>query len=139
MRTPAPENREERQVLEAALKRIRDEWKFPKSFGLVDLLKKWQAFVAEVETGYSSSIYDYTHDLSMRDLLENLKGQVPPRLQLELSEYIAPWDKRFSAATRPVAKPIDIPTESCHGEWWYRVPNIVGSEMGEYLLSEYRE
>jgi hypothetical protein len=34
------------------------------------LLRRWASFVRQVETGYDDTIYDYTNDLSVRDLLE---------------------------------------------------------------------
>jgi hypothetical protein len=64
------------------------------------LLKGWQKFVVKVEKGYDDSIYDYTNDLSGRDLLEELALQVPGSVVSKLMEVIQPWDARFVAATR---------------------------------------
>jgi hypothetical protein len=43
-----------------------------RSVSLQQLTADWDRFVSHVEEGYSDSIYEYTNDLSIRDLLEKL-------------------------------------------------------------------
>jgi hypothetical protein len=122
-------NQEEREALKAVLGEIGAEWGFAKSFGLSDLLRKWKRFVVETEEGYQLSICDFTHDLWMRDLLEQVKEAVPVRLRQELDAEIEPWDKRFLLATEPSVRPIE-PVDGAR-EWWFRIPRISGQELSE--------
>lgn len=134
MNPPSPRDRSEREALDSVMAGIRDEWGFARSFDLGDLLKKWQTFVAGVENGYQLSIHDYEHDLSMRDLIEEVKDAVPLRLRQEIEAAIAPLDDRLSQATWLSEKPIAPPVEEGAGEWWFRIPHIAGSELRKNLL-----
>lgn len=49
-------------------------WKEPPT--LESLVADWGKFVTEVEDGYDLTIYDYSNDLSIRDLLEELIQRV---------------------------------------------------------------
>ena len=101
------------------------------------LLSQWRRFVLAVEEGYQLTIYDYTNDLSTRDLLEKMVQQAPCGLLSRLKAQLAEWDRRFLAATRRVKRPL-LP--ALEGEpldwWWYRVPKKPGRELLEDLRQE---
>lgn len=134
MKFPKPQGVEERNVLDSVFKEIREEWGFAKSFGPSRLLEKWERFVKDVEEGYSLSIYDYTHELSMRDLLENVKERVPVRLRQEIEVALRPWDARFMQATQPSDRPIEPVVDEDAKEWWYRLPKHAGWDVERYLI-----
>ncbi len=58
-------------ALEGALQRLSRRAGYPMS--LQQLLQRWQHFVVRVEQGYADSIYEYTNELSVRDL-----GEISP-------------------------------------------------------------
>lgn len=136
MRFPKPKNKAEREALDSSFERIRSEWGFAPGFGPSKLLQHWQKFVQEVEEGYQLSIHDFTFDLSMRDLLEEIKEAVPLRFREEIETIIRPWDERFRLATQPSNKPIEAGIEEDAKEWWFRIPNRAGPEVERYLLAE---
>ncbi|MEO6196257.1 MAG: hypothetical protein ABIS20_24820 [Thermoanaerobaculia bacterium] len=107
---------------------------FAASFKPSRLLEKWRRFALEVEVGYQLSIEDYTHDLSMRDLLEEVKEAVPPRLRKEIDIVLQPWDERFFLATQPSTNPVDPGVEADAKDWWFRIPDRSGPEAQSYLL-----
>lgn len=107
--------------------------KFPIS--LEYLAERWTRFVAEVEQGYRATIYDYTNDLSVRDLWEDLLLRVPQPLRAKLLVMLTPWDDRFYEATRPVVKPLHTGAEAGR-HWWFRVPKNLSGDLEGDLQSE---
>lgn len=100
------------------------------------LVEGWQTFVVEVEKGYNASIYDYTNDLSGRDLLQELASQVPGSVVSKLMEVIQPWDTRFVAATREIQYPLRGSKTATSRFWLMRVPIILREELEGDLRSE---
>jgi len=134
MKFHKPQNRAEREALISVFERIREEWGFATSFKPSRLLEKWKRFVLEVEAGYRLSIHDYVHDLYMRDLLEEVKEAVPPRLREEIDVVLRPWDELFLLVTQPSINPIDTEVEEGARDWWFRIPCRSGPELQRYLL-----
>ena len=81
-------SRDEAQVLAAILAALSKHAHYPLS--LSQLLQRWSYFVAQVERGYEGSIYEYTNDLSTRDLLEEILLQVARSLHDRLSGAVRP-------------------------------------------------
>lgn len=133
MKTIKP-RRAERESIDKIFRPIREEWGFAPSFGLPELVRCWQMFVGENENGYQLSIYDYTHDLAMRDLLEQVRLQAPPRLAQELGMELDLLDERFRRASRPSSRPIAEPMEEPAGEWWFRIPNQAGKDIQSHIM-----
>ncbi len=104
---------------------------------LNELLEKWKRFVFEVEHGYKDSIYEYTNDLSVRDLLQEISLSVEANLRTRLLSVIEPWDQSFYAATREAKSPLrpNIPGKELP-TWWLRVPKELGDELKEDFRSE---
>ena len=75
---------------------------------LVQLIDEWAVFVSEVEGGYALTGYDYTNELSGRDLLEEVirYARLPLREKVELA--LAPLDARLQAVTRELMEPIRL-------------------------------
>jgi hypothetical protein len=91
----------------------------------VEYLNLWADFVSEVESGYTSSIDDYTNDLSVRNVLEQEIDAT--RLdKIELKAKLAELDHRFRRATTPdedgLIKKVFEPLE---GWWWSRLPRKI--------------
>jgi hypothetical protein len=136
MKFPIPQNNLEREALNSITAKIRKEWGFAESFGPAGIMEKWQKFVRQVEDGYQLSIHDFTHELSLRDTLEEIKNAVPSRLGQEIEATLRPWDERFYSATRFSSKPIDFAADEGLAEWWFRIPLRAGAAIEGYLLAE---
>ena len=95
------------------------------------LLRRWSAFVTQVERGYDESIYEYTNDLSVRDVLDRALNGAGPTLRAKLEGALAADDRRFEAATQESARPLGK-TES---RWWRRVPRRLVGELAEDLAA----
>ena len=92
----------------------------------LDLVRKWEAFVDEVERGYELTIYDYENDLDTRDTLERLAVAVPGDLAGRLREALAPADERFRQATRDFPQGL----RAAPAGWWYfRQPRKLTGEL----------
>jgi hypothetical protein len=95
------------------------------------MLGRWGDFVTRVERGYDDSIYEYTNDLSVRDLLERVVQGAGPGLRAKLAGALADGDRRFDAATEEAARPLGESREA----WWRRVPRRRTGELAEDLAS----
>jgi hypothetical protein len=120
-------SRDEARVLDAILTSLSERAKYPLS--LKYLLHKWEDFIAKVEKGYDGSIYEYTNDLSLRDVLEEILLKVPQSLHDKLLEGVHPWDDRFYGATRQVSRSLAPGVTKGVPPWWFRIPNKLGQEM----------
>ena len=92
--------------------------------------------MAQVERGYEGSIYEYTNDLSTRDLLEEILLQVARSLHDRLSGVVRPWNERFHAATRKSTRPLAPGVAKDAPAWWFRVPKHLSTELENDLRSE---
>lgn len=99
------------------------------------MLRRWSAFVTQVDRGYDDSIYEYTNDLSVRDRLERLVQGAGPALRAELERVLAEDDRRFAAATDDSARALGEFGETSPPWWWRRVPRRRVGELAEDLQS----
>ena len=97
------------------------------------LLRRWSAFVTQVERGYDDSIYEYTNDLSVRDRLERLAAGAGPGLRAKLEGALAADDRRFEAATEDAARPLGEFRDASPPWWWRRAPVRRVGELAEDL------
>lgn len=97
------------------------------------LLSRWAEFVAAVENTYKFSIYDYTNDIAVRDLLEEILGVSPELLRRKILVKIKGLDDRFVTATSPVTHP--LLGGGSRNWWWYRIPKEPGAELSGDLAS----
>ena len=103
---------------------------------LEGLIADWRRFVTELQTGYGASIYDYTNDVSVRDLLGELIASLSPTGADELEREIAAADDAYRAATRPSDRPLLPLAPDVHSWWWFRIPLRPGRELEADLVSE---
>jgi alpha-glucuronidase len=101
------------------------------------LLNTWDIFVTRVERGYTDDLYEFTNDLSTRDLLEDIVKSVSSVGRECLKEAITPVDMRFMRATYTITKPLlpGIKHDETSRPWWYRVPVRMSKELRSDLTS----
>ena len=100
---------------------------------LNDLFQKWTLFAQKVQRGYDDSIYEYSNDLSVRDLLEEIMTKGPPSLREKLASQIQTSDAQFLEATKPVQKS-PFSTRQRTPPWWEgRIPKKITGELKEDL------
>ncbi|MBI4422096.1 MAG: hypothetical protein HY554_00120 [Elusimicrobia bacterium] len=99
------------------------------------LLSQWRSFVAEVERGYSWTLYEYQNDLSVRDQIDEILKALPASMRHQLSAPLAEADRRFEDATAPCARPV-IRGERRLGAWYRRVPKRAVGELEDDLREE---
>jgi hypothetical protein len=99
------------------------------------LLRRWSTFVAQVEQGYSDSIYEYTNDLSTRDVLQEVLEAVDEPLRQKLTALVQPIDQRFEQTTREIGRPL-TGGKTPEGRWWLRIPQRLSGELEDDLRSE---
>ena len=96
------------------------------------LLKKWDCFVTRIEEGYRLTIDDYTNDLSIRDLLQEILEVIPNNT--ELKKWIGELDGRFIGGTKKVEFPLlPLMNRPKVGWWWFRIPLHPGDELKKDL------
>lgn len=98
---------------------------------LSEMLRGWESLVIAVERGYDDSIYEFTNDLSIRDLLAHLEQLAPAPLATKLEQVLTPLDVRFDAATKIAKRP--LAPSSAASWWWARVPRLQVGELAADL------
>jgi hypothetical protein len=93
------------------------------------LLERWENFVFKVEEGYNDSIYEYTNDLSVRDLLQVVVDNCPLTLRNKLIGILQARDERFQKATVKSDHSVLPDKVKSQAWWWFRVPVKPGSEL----------
>lgn len=89
-----------------------------------NLLERWTDFIRDVERGFDGTVDDYTNELSVRDIIEEVRQVVTPAGQAHLDRSLRPLDERFEQATSTVDKPLLPETAGrTPGPWWSRVPH----------------
>lgn len=101
--------------------------RFPVTLDL--LISSWEGLVKEVEEGHTSSVDEYTNDLTTRDLLEEVLRSLPEGPRQKVASLVRPLDERFTAATCPddehvLSRFFEVPD----GWWWSRIPARLAHE-----------
>lgn len=100
-----------------------------------DLVEQWREFVEICAEGYSSTIYEYENERSVRDLLD--KALYDPVLRKypeieSLREVVGEIDRRFREECRG-----DVTMAHSEAPWWQRcVPKRAEGEFADDLRSE---
>jgi len=102
------------------------------------LMERWKNFVDEVEAGYDDCIYEYTNDLTVRDLLQIVLDNSPLTLRDKLIGALQIWDQRFDAATEISARSVLPDKGKTQAWWWFRVPIRPGAELKNDLQIDAR-
>ena len=127
---------DEDAALTLALQEIQRRTSAKTTTTLERLVHRWSRFIEEIERGYKLSIYDYTNDLCVRDILDDLIELVPESLREEILTELSPWDDRYRLATKPSTVPL-LPGEDVIGRArWHRVPRVLDGELKDDLISE---
>lgn len=100
------------------------------------LLEIWDNFVSDVDEGYNNSIYEYTNDLSVRDLLQTIIDNSPLALRDKLIAALQILDERFRKATKESNRSLLPDQEKSQAWWWFRVPTKFGTELKNDLQME---
>lgn len=126
--------RDDLAIAEAKIDALRQRAKHsPRRFWTLDgMLAAWRDLADEIESGYQLTVDDYTNDLCVRNLLEEVlavipEGEVRSRVEREIEEA----DLRYKGVTHSVARQIHGGPDA---PWWFfRVPNLIVGELAEDL------
>ncbi len=124
-------SKEEYRAIEPILKEISS--RVEREITLNELLNDWRYFVEEIARGYNDSLDDYTNDLSIRDLLEDIMRRIPRPLKDKINNVLNPIDKKFFIVTKEIEKSLLYKVDA--GSWWYRIPMNYSGEFEEDLKS----
>lgn len=127
-------SREETQVMDTILARLSERARYRFTFD--DLVQRWETFVAQVGQGYTDSIYEYTNDLSMRDVIQEVLQNTEESLRQKLLAVVQPVDQRLEQATREIGRSLLGDKTSKVAWWWFRVPTRLSGELEDDLRSE---
>jgi hypothetical protein len=98
------------------------------------MISSWQTFVAAVQRGYGDSIYDYANDMSVRDRIAQVLGEVSFEVRAALEPGLVVIDARFAEAT--ASSTVSIPGATGKAWWWWRVPLRLEADLRADLESE---
>lgn len=129
---PSPLSPLAESELSAALDRLRKRGRTAPSWGA--LQSSWETFVRSVERGYGDSIYEYTNDLSVRDRIQMVLGEVSTAVRGVIEPELVTIDAAFAKATRSSSVP--VPGGPDGGWWWWRLPLVLEDELRADLLAE---
>jgi len=94
------------------------------------LLRDWDQFVRQVETGYSDNRYEYFNDMSCRRGLAAAWPVLTEKVRNARQAELDALDARFMAATVP--GPGSTGEANSGGEWWEdRRPVLLVGELAE--------
>ena len=101
------------------------------------MIAAWREFSDEIDRGYRFTIYDFTNDLSVRKLLDQVVAVLPEgAVKGWVEREIETADARYREATHEVASPIQ---GGPGAPWWYfRVPNRIEGELAADLTKDGR-
>jgi hypothetical protein len=108
-----------------------------RTFSLEKSIHNWRSLVEAVEIGYGLGVYDYTNELTNRDILQRFLDTLPKTLEVHINESIKPIDDTLLSLTDES----DMDLLGAGGEWqskawwWHRLPKKIGDELKEDLES----
>jgi hypothetical protein len=100
------------------------------------LLRSWAQFVEGVERGYDFGIEEYSNDLDVRRLLDDVLAASSPNLRAALEAWAKPLDALFYAATfeADAGSPSSASPDPSW-RWHRRVPRHPGDDLFDDLAS----
>ncbi len=133
---PAPElTTDEIDALVPILEALSERSRQPLT--LSGLISRWEGFATQVQEGYDDSIYEYTNDLSIRDLLQEISDACNAPLREKILRSLDYYDEHFRKATTEAARPFVTQSERKRNWWWRsRVPVKLHPELEADLRSE---
>ncbi len=100
------------------------------------IINGWEVFITQIEKGYVDSIYDYTNDLSLRNIISKVINNLPREIQKKLILRIKILDDKFISVTQEIDQPLGRGYNKQKEFWWFRIPKNVGGELEEDLKSQ---
>lgn len=100
------------------------------------IINSWENFIVQIEKGYVDSIYEYTNDLSVRNLIQKIIEKVPPEIKHKLLTKVKALDDKFLLITYEIDKPLGIGYNKQSEYWWYRLPINISEELEDDLKSQ---
>ena len=102
------------------------------------LLDEWKSVLNDVWHGYPYSEDDYTNDLVLRDMIEDVAALMDESSRTTLMEKVVAWDADFKRVTveRPIERPMSyllgtVEDIAQPGRWWWeRAPLGVDPTQG---------
>lgn len=130
--TPSPLSPLVESELAAALDRVRQQGRTAPSW--CALKSSRQTFVRTAERGDNGSVYEYTNDLSVRDRIQIVLGEVPIEVRALIEPDVVAIDADFGQATNLSSVP--TPGGPSQGWWWWRIPVVLDDELRVDLIAE---
>ena len=98
------------------------------------LILQWERFARDVKSGFWGNVYDYCHQLVMRDHLAEIIAEATPRTQSFLEKQVASTDGEFRSATIDGRPGWDLAEYSAvrMGWWWARCPRDLGKLSADF-------
>jgi hypothetical protein len=121
---------EEYSALEPVLRKMSDNSK--QDITLTKLFEDWTRFINMVEKGYVGSIYDYTNDLSTRNLIQTILSACTEKMYSKLITKLEPLDNHLKTVSKELKRPL-LPNENW---WWFRIPINLSDELKNDLIIE---
>jgi hypothetical protein len=99
------------------------------------LIEQWETFVGSCEEGYSEGIDEFSNDLNIRGLLEDLL-QSPALAEFEELSWVRAEVEAIDDRYRALLTDGDLrPSAS----WWEaRIPRFAGRELADAFKKRYR-
>ena len=111
-------SREEEDLVLSVAKRFLVECPATVHEVLTIAIKRWRELVSDLAAGYTYTVYDYSNDLSQRELISLLLLEAPAKLRQAVRESIESIDAQFKQYTHEedhgVLQPLRQPEM-----WWY--------------------
>jgi hypothetical protein len=107
------------------------------SFSLGRSLNEWHSLVNSVNNGYPLGIYDYTNELTSRDILQRFLNSLSGGLREKVGQQIEVLDSTFRNCTEET-KLVLAGTRKSNEDmdwWWRRVPSRLEGELKEDMQS----
>lgn len=99
------------------------------------MVARWHEFTHSVDRGYDSSYYEYTNELTIRDILSRLCDVLTQEGCAQLLTLLKSADDKLLMATRRSESSI-LPNRIGAQWWWHRIPLKLGRELANDLKSE---
>lgn len=118
--------------IQEVIRKLKKERGIAEHISFEYLLSNWEKIVLCVVAGYGFTIWDYTNDLSVRVILQDIIDRVSPAVAEKISSVIQDLDREFIDATEPIFQPLqnvtDTPTD-VERMLYFRKPKKLEEEM----------
>jgi hypothetical protein len=107
------------------------------SFSVDGQLNKWQGLVNKIRNGYPLGVYDYTNELSSRNVLEDFAQHLSGSLEIKVRNVMKAIDEAFLDETEESSIILAGTAESSAKLpwWWHRMPKKLEGELKEDIES----